>query len=212
MKKRTILSGLVAGIMLSTAANAAVVVGEVTGGNSGGVFEEKVPTVGSPLTVGQDNQQSPNLIAINERQNVTLLSNIAGLTAGTVVNSHYVWFDPRVNSTVIGSVTFANRILAVLTTGNQLTNSDYLGNPNVTYLNPGARGLESNDRISFSGNTLNVEFLRASSPGDYVRVLTASAVPEPSTWMMLILGFGLIGAALRSEKSRRRTGVAVSYT
>lgn len=33
------------------------------------------------------------------------------------------------------------------------------------------------------------------------------AVPEPSTWAMLILGFGLVGGAMR----RRRTAVSVSY-
>lgn len=39
-------------------------------------------------------------------------------------------------------------------------------------------------------------------------VNAAGAVPEPSTWAMLILGFGLIGGAMRS---RRRQSVQVSY-
>ncbi|MBW6525834.1 PEPxxWA-CTERM sorting domain-containing protein [Sphingomonas sp. RHCKR7] len=30
-----------------------------------------------------------------------------------------------------------------------------------------------------------------------------SAVPEPSVWAMLILGFGLVGAALRRGRPRR---------
>lgn len=31
-----------------------------------------------------------------------------------------------------------------------------------------------------------------------------SAVPEPSTWMMIVLGFGFIGAAMRASKRRQR--------
>ncbi|MBB4618343.1 PEPxxWA-CTERM sorting domain-containing protein [Sphingomonas abaci] len=37
--------------------------------------------------------------------------------------------------------------------------------------------------------------------------LAAAAVPEPATWAMMLLGFGMIGAAARY----RRRGVAVTY-
>jgi hypothetical protein len=37
-----------------------------------------------------------------------------------------------------------------------------------------------------------------------VRGITTSAVPEPATWGMMLAGFGLVGAAMRT-KSRRRT-------
>jgi len=33
---------------------------------------------------------------------------------------------------------------------------------------------------------------------------TAGAVPEPATWAMMLLGFGLVGAAMRSAKRRPR--------
>lgn len=39
---------------------------------------------------------------------------------------------------------------------------------------------------------------------------TPSAVPEPSTWLMLILGLAGIGASMRN--ARRRQNIAVSYT
>jgi hypothetical protein len=45
-----------------------------------------------------------------------------------------------------------------------------------------------------------------STPGQFT--LTISAVPEPSTWGMAIVGFGIAGTALR----RRRAKVRVSYT
>lgn len=38
--------------------------------------------------------------------------------------------------------------------------------------------------------------------------VTLAAVPEPSTWMMLIAGFGLIGAALRGRRVKGRAVLA----
>ena len=38
--------------------------------------------------------------------------------------------------------------------------------------------------------------------------VTLGAVPEPSTWMMLIAGFGFIGAALRRRRVRPRSVIA----
>ncbi len=38
---------------------------------------------------------------------------------------------------------------------------------------------------------------------------TMSAVPEPSTWAMLLLGFGLVGGTMRAK--RRKQNVSVSY-
>jgi len=34
-------------------------------------------------------------------------------------------------------------------------------------------------------------------------------VPEPSTWLMMILGFGLVGGVMRSK---RRENLTVSYS
>jgi hypothetical protein len=39
---------------------------------------------------------------------------------------------------------------------------------------------------------------------------SVSAVPEPSTWAMLILGFGLIGGAMRSSKRREKASLDVA--
>lgn len=41
-------------------------------------------------------------------------------------------------------------------------------------------------------------------------VFTGTAVPEPATWAMMILGLGFIGGAMRSAKRRQR--LAVSYS
>lgn len=58
----------------------------------------------------------------------------------------------------------------------------------------------------FAANTL-VPFDRQSFRLSGVTV--DSAVPEPATWLMMILGFGALGAAMR--RRRARTTLAVSY-
>lgn len=60
------------------------------------------------------------------------------------------------------------------------------------------------DRLVFTlqptGTSVNI---------DNLQFTTSAAVPEPATWAMLLFGFGLMGAALRS---RSRQTVRVSYT
>lgn len=207
MKTRFLICGTLACLALSSAANAAVLMGEVTDGNpgpSGASFVIVIPSATNRITVVEagSRRDSPNLFALNEKQHVTLLRNISTLAAGTVVNSHLVWYDPAIRNTLNGTVIFNRNILAVITTRNGLRDTNGIfGNPFVTYATPSAVGLETRDGFSFSGNTLTVNFT-ASEPGDVLRVLT-SAVPEPSTWMMLILGFGFIGAALRTQRGRK---------
>jgi len=61
-----------------------------------------------------------------------------------------------------------------------------------------------------NGTSSNIYFVAdlvnpQGSTGNIGATLTGTAVPEPATWAMLIMGFGMAGAALRS---RRRTSVA----
>lgn len=72
------------------------------------------------------------------------------------------------------------------------------------------------DTISLTGNARYVRFNVLSNQGDpdytglsevQFNSLIAGAVPESSTWAMMIAGFGLVGAAAR----RRRHRVNVSF-
>lgn len=72
------------------------------------------------------------------------------------------------------------------------------------------------DTISLTGNARYVRFNVLSNQGDpdfaglsevQFNSLVAGAVPESSTWAMMIAGFGLVGAAAR----RRRHRVNVSF-
>lgn len=202
-------------------ANATVNGGSVTTGS--GSFIKLVPgfTVSTPdNTVGNDNFQNSNLYAFDEDQNTTVQtsalnvdilasSGSAGtLAVGTVVASHYVFFDPAGTVHQVGTVTFDSSVLAVITSTAHLLASDYLANTGVNYLNPTLRGLESGDSVTIRAtdpNTVDIDWT-ASTPGDYVRILTEfspSAVPEAETYAMMLAGLGLVGFATARRKSAK---------
>ena len=153
--------------------------GIVTGGSAasdGGTFSQLCEPIGP---VGNNNQQSNDLFAFEEAQDILLdqaldVDEPPGSTvpAGTLISSYYVAFDPGASKDIIGSITFPSTILGLATSINTLNASDDLGNPTANYLNPSLRGLEPDDFASISGNTLSVTF-SADSPGDYIRVFVA---------------------------------------
>ena len=51
------------------------------------------------------------------------------------------------------------------------------------------------------GGELNVSF-------DNLLAITASPVPEPGTWLTMLLGFGVIGSTLRRRAALRATAAA----
>ena len=71
-------------------------------------------------------------------------------------------------------------------------------------------GVATIDLSQFAGQTLNLRFQFqadrfAFKPGvqfDNVTVSTLSAVPEPATWAMMILGFGAVGTMVRTSRRR----------
>jgi hypothetical protein len=204
MKFTTILCGA-AMLGAATTADAAVTGGAITGGTaSPGTFMILTP----PFSVGNNNQgANTTLFAFNEQPNVLLTAPLSldlggTLAAGTRVASHGIVFDPVASRSVVGSVTFDRKVLGIIWLTRELEDTDgLLGLPTITYNSPSARGLEAAERAttSFSGNTVFLEWT-ASSPGDNIRVLTA--VPEASTWAMLIAGFGLVGFAARRRTAR----------
>ncbi|HLJ45975.1 MAG TPA: hypothetical protein VKU01_08205 [Bryobacteraceae bacterium] len=179
------------GLLLLTGTNpvrARIIGGRVTGGTAqtaGGIFVKLAPPLpnpfGPPDSVGQDNFQSPNLYGFDESQNIVIPSNLitnVGLNpipAGTTVASHYVFFDPLASQHLIGTVDFDANIIAILTSTTTLDATDFLTRTGVNYLSPEARGLEPVDMVTIVGpRQIKVDF-SASSPGDYIRVLTATS-------------------------------------
>ena len=212
--KKVYLALIAAMFCLSaTSAHAIIVSGNVTGGTAGGTFVQLFPPIGD---VGDDNQQSPNLFGFNEDQNIVINKNLtadvgSNLVIGDTVASHYIFFDPEFDRTIVGHVIFDSNILAIMTSKDNLDDSDFLANVSANYLSPSLRGLEGGqDSASINAGDakrLDVSF-RASTPGDYIRVLTErspggdklNAVPEPMT--MALFGAGMAGmGVIRRRRS-----------
>ena len=188
-----------ASMLVATTAGATIIGGAVSSGGGATFVKLTVPLTnpfGASNSVGNDNYQSPNLFGFDESQNTTLTSALtpdvgSALASGTVVASHYVFFDPT-SGRVTGTVDFDSDILAILTSATTEAATDYLAQTGVTYLSLALRGLEAGDSVSISGARQITFNATASTPGDYVRVLTKfspGAVPEPG-------GIALVAAAM----------------
>lgn len=213
-------AALAAPLFLAGNARATVTSGDVTGGTAdtqGGTFVKlTVPLsnpFGSPNSVGNNTFQSPNLYAFDEDQNIVipaaLTPNIGGpIAAGTEVASHYVFFDPNNTTSQRGYVDFDAIILGIFTSTTSLFATDFLANTGVNYLNPAARGLEAGDSVWIdpsNPNRVRVDW-DASTPGDYIRVLTAhSPIAAPdggATAGLLGIGVGALAFFRRGQKRK----------
>jgi hypothetical protein len=171
-------------------------------------------SVTSPVnTLGDDSfKDSPNLFAFDERQNFTLTSNLTTqvgetlVLAGTVINSDLVTFEPGIGLSLTGHVDFAARVLGIITSHASMGASNFLGDPGITYLDPGDIGLEPGDFVTIdSSNPNQIDWdTRASIPGDSVRIITAAiaAVPEPAALLLFGTVLVLVGRKLRSRPER----------
>lgn len=158
-------------------------------------------------------------LAFSSNANAALYINISG-AAGTYGNTNVTcavptpcafnngfYFNKPVGYQLVGAT-----ITSILTGGNAATNIDFTS---VT-LNGVAFAIGSTGAVEFRSISnqplqagLNSVLVSGLSGGNasYSGTLSFAAVPEPSTWLMMILGVGIAGAALR----RRRQTVKVSY-
>jgi hypothetical protein len=77
---------------------------------------------------------------------------------------------------------------------------------------PNARGLAQSYLNAMGGwsadNNYRVRMMTAFNPVGNQRQVFLAAVPEPSAWALMILGFGLVGSAMRRNAHRRSTTIA----
>lgn len=158
----------------------------------------------APQNFPMFNQAESDLVrGVNERQGLVLGLDlvVADLEAviGPVdfsgvgaVDSHLLAFDPPGRNEVADiEIVFSGNILAVITVDEELNDTHAMfGLAGLDY--PELRnhyGFENRESFSVSGNVLTFSG-RASSPGDYFRVITETSVfiPAPSAAGVLALG------------------------
>lgn len=79
-----------------------------------------------------------------------------------------------------------------------------------TIVNPGSEGLAGGNYISSSGTTGTFNNYAFEHVFTLSAANTQAAVPEPATWAMMLVGFGILGSALR--RSRRQPKVTYSFS
>ncbi len=173
-----------------TPASATVLDGQILRQSGNGEFV-KLDT-DRPFSVGDDTFDTCHLYAFDEDQNITLVEPIRVdistaankdrpmIPAGTVVASHYVFFD-SLDGIHIGRVDFDAPILGIAAFQGTMAATDFLANTSVTYISTELRGLEEGDRVwidEADPHRLWV-YWAGSSPGDYIRVFTAQSDAAP---------------------------------
>ncbi|MGZ2259696.1 hypothetical protein [Roseobacter sp. A03A-229] len=166
-------------LLLAAPAQAYILDGEILRQNGAGTFV-KLDT-DEPFAVGFDTFNDDNLYGFDEDQNIALVEpirvDIGGtngvIPQGTIVASHYVFFD-SISGTQYGYVYFDAPILGIAAFQGTMARTDFLANTSVTYISPELRGLEQGDRVWVDEDDPHKlwVFWAGSSPGDYIRVFT----------------------------------------
>jgi len=139
------------------------------------------------FAVGFDTFDDDNLYAFDEDQNIVLPADVrvdiasqpsggsteGVLAKGTIVASHYVFFD-SLNGTQQGWIDFDAPVLGIAAYQDTMAATDFLANTQVRYISPDLRGLEDGDFVWIDENKPNRIWVSwaGSSPGDYIRVFT----------------------------------------
>lgn len=136
-------------------------------------------------------------------QSFSLVDNNATLTSldFTVLNgtgSFVAWFEnPTIDADGTSFTdTLTSVIWEVFEAGGGLLATGGLSSNNVT-------------PFFFSGNPAAIKFVirnfngSGNTTGDFNIGLAVAVIPEPATWIMMILGFGLIGLQMRRQAKTR---------
>ncbi|MEM6799371.1 MAG: hypothetical protein AAF589_07640 [Planctomycetota bacterium] len=167
-----------------------------------------------PATVGGNTFQSPSLVGFDELQDIVLTEDLMlgpnrTLPAGSTVSSHYIAFDPDGPGAIDGFVLFDEPIVAIIGTPPGLNGTAGLfGLPGTSYSAGGAigpdngQGPNAGDQVRVSqNNPRRLNFTAgANNPGDQVRVLTGTLVPEPAGVFLLAIAACYVAAARPSRR------------
>lgn len=180
--------GALALLCAASEAHAQVINGAIIRQSGQGTFIKL--STDEPFAVGEDTFDTDHLYAFDEDQNITLEADVRVdisvdgpvIPAGTVVASHYVFFD-SLSGIHIGTVYFDAPILGIAAFQDTMAATDFLANTSVIYLSTELRGLEDGDEVWIDPEDPNRLWVywAGSSPGDYIRVFTERS---PGAFMM----------------------------
>ena len=141
------------------------------------------------------NEPSPNTVMFFLDANNAVLNVTNGFTTGF---SFWYTSSTAASVTVYDGLNATGNVLGVINLNAQF-NQNCSGDPSGAFCNWSAGG------VAFAGTAYSIDFGGTANQTGYDNITFGSAnpgVPEPATWAMMIMGFGLVGASMR------RRGVA----
>jgi len=189
----------------------------ISGGTGASFVKLDVPfDLSTPSnTIGDDTFQTNQLYGFDEDQHIvlagpltvdTVRSGSTTLSTGAKIKSHTIFFDP-LDASIDATVDFDTDIVGLILSTPRLMASDFLAHTSVIYLNPPLRGLEAGDAVTISGARQIRFATNASTPGDYIRILTEDSgipVPNPEPGTATTIALALTLAALRYVRLRSK--------
>jgi hypothetical protein len=167
--------------LLLAAAGAMALVGGATTANAAST----ITAITSPLTPPASslfgasyNNMVGATTAINDTFNFTLIGSAAA--------------DAQVSTILLGNTANIN-FSSVTLDGNAFTRTSADGGPETW-------ALLSPVLLANGTHAINVLGTLTGPNGSYSGTLNVAAVPEPATWMMMLLGFGAIGMVVRRRR------------
>jgi len=165
--------------------------------------EYRVPDLGTPYL---EAVYSPQVFEVGAGQESAI--TIEGVTTFNIDfadTSLLIAFDTVLANPTLGNSSF-NGLVFTSTAFSQITGAAVDATTNLA-------GFDAS-RVAIVGNELRLNFAGLSYDTDTALALNfssqVSAIPEPASWAMMMLGLGFVGGAMRSTKQRQK--VAASYT
>lgn len=189
-------AGVAAAMTLATSAQAATLLGVFGGNDCQGGFSSCVATQ-TGINVSGGALPSSAVIKFNGNQQDGALAPLAL----DEVSSNY--------GTVTGSE--FSRSFNAATNVFSFTYTPVGGDPALHYfaIKQGRVYALYYDSVPITAGSVDLDIAFGQTTEDFSHITffnsTVPAVPEPSTWAMLILGFGSIGGLMRSDRKRRTT-------
>lgn len=162
--------------------------GAIVSGSSSGQYAAPVGGTANYFTVGGTGAASPAVISLVGFGSISTIS----LLLGSVDSYNTISFGTLMGSTFTSVASFTGTQIYNLANGNQ--------------------GISSLATFTFSGadQLINAMQVTSTNPAaEFDNITITSAVPEPGTWAMMLLGFAGVGYSMRRRPANRRRMQAI---